>query len=662
MSDVYIPGVQSRFNSDKIIEGLMKVERVPRDRAQNNIDSLQTQKGYWQDINQRTVSLRDSARQLFSFQNPFSDRVVNSSDDSIIIGTAVRDSAEQDRTFTVKQTAQADRFLSTPLDKDFKVDKGTYTFTVGKEEISFNFTGGTLKEFTDALNRRGRSILQSSLVTVKPGTTSLLIESKVTGEENRLGFSGAASALGEKTGMTGRVNDSRRDFTDDVVKVKAGSASEIPMNFQIPSDGSWVLKFETATDLRPEEPWTAPKPPPGPAIPSAGSISYGGIVVENDNNTVTLPPWTAPEPPKRVDNMGVLSLTFSDGSSADIPPISDSQGFNGYQYSLDALGGSAQKTIVSLSLNNNNTNRDINIRNVQVFDPSAMGGIKPLNPVSTAQDAIVSMEGIEVHRSSNDISDLLPGVTLTAKSASDKPVKIQVVPDRQAAKDAIISMVGNYNRLMAEINVLTRNDSQIIEELTYLTKDEKDDYQKKLGAFSGDSTLLQIRSSLLRIVTSPYPTSEGQDLSMLAQIGVGTDVRRSGASGGYDPSRLRGYLEIDEKALDAALASKLPAIKQLFASDTTGDLLPDTGIAFSIDGLAKPYVESNGIIALKTGTMDSKISQEKQRIGTMDTQLAAKEADLKKQYGQMESAYNRMEQMSTSLDRFQQQNSNSNNR
>jgi len=41
----------------------------------------------------------------------------------------------------------------------------------------------------------------------------------------------------------------------------------------------------------------------------------------------------------------------------------------------------------------------------------------------------------------------------------------------------------------------------------------------------------------------------------------------------------------------------------------------------------------------------------------MDQQLSAKEADLKKQYNQMEGAYNRMQQMSTSLDRFQQQNS-----
>ena len=660
MSDIYIPGIKSRFNTETIIEDLMKIERAPKDRAEKNIERYETERTYWQDIGRRANSLRNSARNLFSFQNPFSDRIVNSGNEAVLTGTAVRDASEQERTFIVKQTAQADRFLSTPLDEKYRVESGTYSFSVGKDEISFEFRGGTLKEFTDALNRRGQNKLQSSLVTVQPGTKSLLIESKVTGEENRLVLAGAAMTLGEQTGMVGRVNDSRRDFTDDVINVKAESSAEIPINFEAPSSGSWILKFETATEIKPEEPRAIPKPPPGPSIPSAGSISYGGIVIENDSSTVTLPPWTPPEAPKRVDNMGVLSLTFSDGSSIDLSPISDSPGFNAYQFQLNSIAPG--KTIVSLNLNNDNTHRDISIRNVQVFDPSSLGGIKPLNPVSTAQDAIVSMEGIEVRRPSNEISDLIPGVTITARGASDQPVRLQVVPDREAVKEAIIAMVGNYNRLMAEINVLTRSDSRVIDELSYLTKDEQDDYRNRLGAFQGDSTLMQMRNSLMRIISSPYPTSEEQELSLLAQIGVGTDVRHSGATAGPDPSRLRGYLEIDEKVLDAAIASKLPAIKQLFGSDTTGDLLVDTGIAFSVDELAKPYTDSTGLIAMKTVNINSRIDQEKRRIETLDRQLALKEADLKKQYGQMEGAYRRMEQMSTSLDRFQQQNSNTNNR
>jgi flagellar hook-associated protein 2 len=236
---------------------------------------------------------------------------------------------------------------------------------------------------------------------------------------------------------------------------------------------------------------------------------------------------------------------------------------------------------------------------------------------------------------------------------------MEIRPDREAVKNALISLVGNYNRLMAELNVLTRADDRLIDELSYLSTDEADDMRKRLGAFAGDSALNQLKSGLQRAAAAPYPTEEERDLALLAQIGIATNTRSSGGAG-YDPSRLRGYLEIDEKALDAALENKFPAVKQLFGSDTNGDLIVDTGVALSIETLSKPFVETGGVITLKTGTIDSRISQDKRRIDTMDRQLAAKEADLKMQYARMEGAYARMEQMSTSLDNFSKQNSNNN--
>jgi flagellar hook-associated protein 2 len=659
MSDIYVPGVKSRFNTEKLIEDLMQVERIPKERTEKNIENLEAEKGYWQEVGRRMTSLRDSARLLYSFQNPFNDRVVNSGDESVITGTAARDAVEQDYRFSVKQIAQADRFLSPPLEDSFQVESGTYTFSIGKDEITFNFRGGSLREFTDALNRRGRDKLGASLITVERGTKSLLIESKVTGADNRLGFSGDAEKLAIRAGLMEPVNNSRRDIPvgpgGNVLQVAAGKTASVAFNPALAFDPALVLQLETAITDKNGGELTPPQPPPGPSVPPAGSVSYGGIVIENDLSQTPLPAWTPPEPPRRVDTLDLLSLTFSDGSSASLPLIPDSAGFDSRQYRLaDVAEG---KTIVSLNIINNNTHRDVSLRNITVFDPDALGGLKPRNPVSTAQDAIVVMEGIEVKRPSNIIDDLIPSVTITAKNPSDRTIILDIRPDREAVKDAIISLVGNYNRLMAEVNVLTRNDDRIIQELSYLSSEEQADMKKRQGIFSGDSTLNQFRNSLMRAASAPYPTSGERDLALLAQIGIGTDVRRSGG-GSYDPSRLRGYLEIDEKALDAALESTLPAIQQLFGADTNGDLIIDSGLAYTLDAAAKPFVESGGFITLKTGTIDSRISQDQRRIDTLERQLAAKEAALKIQYGQMESAYNRMERMSTSLDQFSQQNNN----
>ena len=656
MSDIYIPGIKSRFDSDKIISDLMQLERIPRDRAANNVSQLEAQKTYWQEVGQRMTALRDSARALYSFQNPFNDRIVNSSDSSVLTGTAVREAIEQERSFEIKQIAKADRFLSEPLDDSFRVEEGNYTFSVGKYEISFNFRGGTLREFTDALNRRGQDKIQASLIAVKPGTRSLLIESRITGAENRLVFSDDAESFGRSIGMLEPSYDSRQ-YIEGNFKADAGERTSIPLYFGAASN--LILRFDTATEVRPTEPWTIPRPPPGPSIPSGGSVSYGGIVIENELSQVNLPPWNPPEPPRRVDDMSVLSLTFSDGTSFQLPPVSDSTNFSSYQFRLDELPPG--KTITSINIFNNNTHRDVSIRNIQVYDPQSVGGNKPQNAVSTAQDAIILMEGIEIERSTNNIDDLIPGLTLTLKAPSDRPISLRVEPDREGVKDAIISLVGNYNRLMADINILTRTDTRIIDELTYLTNEEKDEYKKRLGTFQADTALNSFRSMMQRTVTSPYPTFLDRELALLSQIGIGADIGRGGASTGYDPSRLRGYLEIDERALDAAIASKLTAIRELFGSDTTGDLLVNNGVAFNLEAITRPYVETGGLISLKTGTVDSRISQEQRRIDTMDRQLAAKETELKIQYAQMENAYNRMESLSQSLDRFSQQNQNGNN-
>jgi flagellar hook-associated protein 2 len=678
MSDIYVPGVKSRFNTDKLIEDLMKVERIPRDRVEKRVEALETEKTYWQEMGRRMTALRESARQLFSFQNPFNERMVVSQDDSVIGATATREAAEQKHQFTVQQLAAADRFISVPLDETYKAPSGTYAFSVGDDRISFAFRGGTLREFADALNRRGKEKIQASLITVEPGTKSLLIESLATGAKNHLGFFEDAETLATRIGMAERSNDTRVDFVlgdatvqpgrnsdpslisleNRVLTVAAGGRAFISSGVAIPPSPELVVSFETATSIK-RNTLTIPLPPTGPEIPVAGSARYGDITLENEPSAAPLPPWNPPAMPERVDDFGVLTFTYSDGTSTILPPIADSEDFRSYQFRLQDIA--RDKTVVAMELVNNNTHRDVSIKNIRVYDPNATGGgFKAHNAVSQAADAIITMDGITLKRSTNTIDDLIPGLTVIPRSVSDRPVSLEVRPDREAIKESIISLVGNYNRLMAEVNVLSRNDERIIQELSYLTPEEQETFRKKLGVFSADSTLSQFKITLQRAATAPYPTADAPLL--LSQIGVGVDLRRSGASSGYDASRLRGYLEIDEKALDAALETRIPEIKQLFGFDSDGDLLVDSGMAFTLDVISRPYVETGGIISLKTGSIDSRINQDQRRMDTLDRQLAAKENTLRLQYGQMEGAFTRMERLGSSLDNFSQQANNNNNR
>jgi flagellar hook-associated protein 2 len=675
MSDTYIPGVKSKYDTEKLIEGLMKIERVPKERAEKEVKDLETQKTVWQDVGRRIGALRESARSLYSFQNPFSERSAASSDEAVLTASATREATEQERSFLVKGVARADRFLSKPLDEKYKVPAGDYVFAVGKEEIAVPFRGGTIKEFSDAVARRGKDKIAVSTIIVEPKTRSLVFESLLTGAENRLSFKKDAEKFALETGTVQRVDDQERklelspasvrladpakgSILEGTLRVLAGGEARIPVGPGIRAGGELTLEAELSAETIREDAAAEEAPPSGPAIPSTGSISYGGVVVESDPSSVPLPAWEKPPVPPRVDDGNVVKLTFSDGSSSFIPLPRDDEGFQRGSYRLADYAKTPGAELSGLELVNRNTHRNVSIRSVRVYDPQATGGMKPLSPISEAADAVVAMDGVEVKRKSNDIGDLIPGVTVTLRDASDKPVKLKIEPDRTAAKEAIVALVGNYNRLMAEINVLTRADDQIVKELSYLDEDERKTMQERLGTMQGDVTLNQLRTTLQRSAASSYQTSADRDLALLSQIGVSTDSRKPGSISGVDASRLRGYLEIDEKALDRALERNINPVKELFGNDTDGDLLVDQGFAFSVDSVAKPFVDTGGIVQLKTRTIDSRIDLTKRRIDTLDRQLAAKEDDLKRKYGLMESALNSMERTSSSIDQFNSKSSN----
>jgi flagellar hook-associated protein 2 len=126
---------------------------------------------------------------------------------------------------------------------------------------------------------------------------------------------------------------------------------------------------------------------------------------------------------------------------------------------------------------------------------------------------------------------------------------------------------------------------------------------------------------------------------------------------------MRGYLEIEDETLAKGLSEHFEASRQLFGDDTNSDLIVDSGLAYAFDSLLKPYVETGGILSLKTGTIDRQLGSTSQpgslraRLADYDTQLATKEQDLKEKYGAMESSLSKMESTSSSIDSFSKQNS-----
>jgi flagellar hook-associated protein 2 len=651
MSDISIPGTSSdKYGTQKLIEGLMKVARVPRDQTADKIKSLQEQKSVWLDFNQRLATLRTGAQGLYNFKNPFNARMVKSSDEDSLSATATREALEQTRVVRVKQAASADRYISAELPKDFKVEAGTYAFTVGDKRIELKFGGGGLQAFADALTRKGGDTLRAQVVSVKPDTKSLVIESLKTGAANRLGFSADAEKLALAASLVERVSSSRQELAPDGgLSLTAGGEAKLAFNPPIRTAGM-VLELEYRLTRLPRG--AAPTAPPGPSLPEIGSVTYEGITVTGLPPPSGLPDWVAPPAPPVVEDLSMASIVGTDGAARPLADLQDGDGTQKLTAKLDGYGQAA----AALGLRVRDTTRRLEVLKARVYDPTEKGGLKPVRPISTAGDAILSVDGIEMTRPTNSISDVVPGVTLNVKAASEKDIRLNVQPDRESVQSTIVTFVGNYNKLLAQINILTRSDESVINEITYFTDDEKKAAKARLGTLQGDSTLNLLSSSLQRTAAAPYPTKDGRDMALLSQVGVATNASKPGSSQAYDKTKMRGYLEIEDETLGKALTERFEAVKQLFGNDANGDLIVDTGLAYAIDTLIKPYVETGGILSLKTGTIDKQIDGEKRKLESLDAQLASKEAELKRKYGSMEASLNRMESASSSIDGFSKQN------
>ncbi len=227
MSDLSIPGVTSKYNTEKSIQALVETERIPLKRLEAERQILQDQRGAWLNLNQRMNTVREGARELYGFQNPFNNKLADSSDQSILTATAARTAQEDKVDIRVKQVAAADRFLSRSLPRDQKAPAGLYRFTIGTEEVKVNFRGGTLRELAAAINARGGKLLAASVVEDTPTTQVLVIESKKTGAANPLGLHDQAAAFAVQIGLLERSPTAGRALPISPQSLAAGQGATI---------------------------------------------------------------------------------------------------------------------------------------------------------------------------------------------------------------------------------------------------------------------------------------------------------------------------------------------------------------------------------------------------------------------------------------------------
>lgn len=90
------------------------------------------------------------------------------------------------------------------------------------------------------------------------------------------------------------------------------------------------------------------------------------------------------------------------------------------------------------------------------FSVASSGWSNLWTEIQAAQDAILNVDGLEVRRSSNVVSDLVEGVKLTLKQVTADPVEVTVSRDGGATTERVQTFIDGLNGVLGEIKAKTK--------------------------------------------------------------------------------------------------------------------------------------------------------------------------------------------------------------
>jgi flagellar hook-associated protein 2 len=255
-----------------------------------------------------------------------------------------------------------------------------------------------------------------------------------------------------------------------------------------------------------------------------------------------------------------VSITVADGATlADLAALINNSGANpGVTAAVLDMGDSYTTDRYRLMITGNDTGsaNDIAIDDGLTTLDGAGGTVDftsaSFTETQSAQNAQLRLNGYPpsgwIERSSNTVSDLISGVTLTLLSASATPVQVTVTNDTAAMQEKILALVDSYNQTISYIREQTSYDS--------LTG--------KAGVLLGNYAVQIIKTELAAIATGNakgFKDPEDPYLN-LAQLGITTDADQT--------SDTFGLLIVDEPTLTAALSANPNAVAGLLSDYFVG--------------------------------------------------------------------------------------------
>ncbi len=231
-----------------------------------------------------------------------------------------------------------------------------------------------------------------------------------------------------------------------------------------------------------------------------------------------------------------------------------------------------------------------------------------LTNIQQAGDLSATFNGVQITRSSNTISDLVVGVTITANSVVNSNISIK--QDTKAISDSISSFVSKYNNLM----------NNLVESTKY------DPATKTAGTFQSSSEIKSLKSDISKNVFTL--DSKGRSLE---DYGVTLNSA--------------GLLEFNSSTFDSKIQTNSSDVEDFFRGSSTTD-----GLFTTYNNMLSNYIDTNTGILTR---FDTQLTNEKKSLeenkATATTRLDSKYAIMVKRFSAYDTIISQLNQSFQSL-------------
>jgi len=246
-------------------------------------------------------------------------------------------------------------------------------------------------------------------------------------------------------------------------------------------------------------------------------------------------------------------------------------------------------------------------------------------PLQAATDANFTVNGIAFKRSSNLVSDALPGVSLNLKKVngvSNPSTSIYLTRDTSTVRANVVALVQAYNDAKSMLGVVSDPKSSV----------------ETYGATLVNDSLVSNMRTQLRDLFMTNSSTPGASVKSLRDLGISLDMT--------------GVMTLDNVKLDTALQSNFDDVVTMFTGNMNGLGQYSTapaGVAGEANRKLSKLLSVSGTLKLATNTTNTQTTSYKEDLTKLQARMDALLIRYQKQFASMDSMVGQKNALKTSL-------------